>query len=389
MIIETIDPFLTRLKAALAERTFVKMILSKPRDKSGDLVKVQVRTIETSKGPFLSFTSHHKTKDVVKNYSDDESITQVKEFLASTFLNADLFTTQGDLHLMDKNGKLIMNKSKATFKEPPPLDHNIAKKEWIAPLNNIYLAELGVTDGAWAVKTTMQDKYRQINKFIEIADGLVRGMESDTPLSICDMGAGKGYLTFALYDYLTATLGLSVETVGVEARQELVDQCNRIAKKCRFDHLRFARGSIVDYPVEQIDILIALHACDTATDEAIYKGIAGNARLIICAPCCHKQIRGQMKASNFFDSILRHGILMERQAEIVTDALRALILETRGYKVKVFEFISLEHTAKNVMIVAEKIRGAYESNRAAQSKIDEMKKFFGIEYHYLERLLGR
>jgi hypothetical protein len=201
------------------------------------------------------------------------------------------------------------------------------------------------------------------------------------------MGSGKGYLTFALYDYLQNVIKQKATVYGIEMRDDLVNKCNSIAEHVGFDGLHFKKGTIQDAEIPAPDMLIALHACDTATDDAIYKGIKANAKLIICAPCCHKQIRKQISPDNELKSITRHGILLERQAEMVTDAIRALLLEANGYKTRVFDFIATEHTPKNVMIVAIKADQPITNKPEYLDKVDGLKKLFNIKTHYLETLL--
>ena len=180
------------------------------------------------------------------------------------------------------------------------------------------------------------------------------------------------------------------EVTGVEFREDLVELCNTIALNTGFQNLHFKQGTIGDFEAGETNILIALHACDTATDDAIAKGISANADLIVVAPCCHKQIRREIekhKASNDVDFLTRHGVFMERQAEMVTDGIRAMILEYFGYKIKVFEFISDVHTPKNVMIAGVKQKNADTRNVRVLDKIKAAKNYFGIEYHHLERIL--
>ncbi len=251
-----------------------------------------------------------------------------------------------------------------------------------------YLRELGITNATWEVRREMSDKYKQINQYIELLAPYLNEINLKDDFHVVDMGSGKGYLTFALFDYLKNSLKLDARMTGVEFRQELVDTCNVIAQKSGFEQLSFLKGTIEKAELSKIDILIALHACDTATDEAIYRGITSGAELIVCAPCCHKQIRKAMSVTNELNNITRFGILKERQAEIITDTIRAMILELNGYKTNVFEFISLEHTPKNVMIVGKKTK--INSSHAEQIKSDiaAIKKLYGIEKHYLEILLG-
>jgi hypothetical protein len=201
------------------------------------------------------------------------------------------------------------------------------------------------------------------------------------------MGAGKGYLTFALYDYLRNKLQHNVTVTGVELRKDLVDQCNKAAAECGFDQLHFECSSIEDFELKKVDILIALHACDTATDDAIAKGIKANADLIVCAPCCHKQIRQQLKGKEYKNPLLKYGIYKEREFEMVTDTIRALVLERNHYKSNIFEFISSEHTGKNTMLVGVKSKHKPDLP-VIQGKIDSLKEAYQIDYHYLEKLMG-
>lgn len=204
------------------------------------------------------------------------------------------------------------------------------------------------------------------------------------------MGAGKGYLTFALYDYLTHILQLQAEVVGVEYRDDLVQQCNAIAQSSQFTGLHFVQGSIADFDCAEADVVIALHACDTATDDAIAKAIHTNAALIVVAPCCHKQIRRAMTpASNQpLEFLLQYGTYAERIAEMVTDGMRAELMALHGYRTNLFEFIADAHTPKNVMITAVKSPILDANKRAAlQTSLAKTKVQFGIAYHQLERLL--
>ena len=233
----------------------------------------------------------------------------------------------------------------------------------------------------------MQDKFKQINHYVEIINGILKDVPFEKDITVADMGSGKGYLTFALYDYLYNTLKQQATVYGIEMRDDLVNKCNTIAAHAGYTNLHFKKGTIQEADLPAADLLIALHACDTATDDAIYKGIKANAKIIICAPCCHKQIRKQMAPENALKSITRHGILLERQAEMVTDAIRALLLEAHGYKTKVFDFIATEHTPKNVMIVAVKSDKAVANPQEYLDKVQELKQLFNIKTHYLETIL--
>jgi tRNA1(Val) A37 N6-methylase TrmN6 len=206
-------------------------------------------------------------------------------------------------------------------------------------------------------------------------------------LKIVDMGSGKGYLTFALYDYLQNQLNLKVSVTGVELRAELVDLCNAIRTDCGFDNLTFVSKDINDFSSSEIDVIIALHACDTATDLAIYKGVKADAELIVCAPCCHKQVRKDMGSNSDFRAITKHGIFEERQAEILTDALRSLLMEREGYATKAFEFISNEHTRKNLMLVGRRLKKSSDTSKIDRD-IKKLKDAFLIKKQELEDLLA-
>lgn len=380
--------FLTFLKESLQENFFVELTLANKRDKSNDLKLVIVKPVQTKKGDRLSFVYRYPTKDITKNFSWEESLEQVEWMLNKDFLQAVAYTLKEDRHLTIHS----KNKSKITTKPPtktekPLLEHNRQKNRMIATEGNIYLHELGITTADWQVKSTKQDKYRQINKYVEIIDGVLKSSPLGPSYNVVDMGAGKGYLTFALYDYLYQTTGQNPNVIGVELRKELVEKCNLIAEKSSFPNLKFQEGTIIDAPLPDIDVLIALHACDTATDDAIYRGIKSGSQVIVCAPCCHKQIRKQIDPEDDLAQITRFGILKERQAEIITDAIRALFLEAYGYKTRVFEFIATEHTPKNILIVGTKQREMDQPDPEILQQIQNIKSTYGIEYHYLEKLL--
>jgi 16S rRNA G527 N7-methylase RsmG len=376
------EKFITILKNSLSVDTFVKLTLSKTRYRS-DLQNVYVRMIELKDEANLSFTYHYETKDEVQNFSISEGVERIQLHLLEDFKNANLLLIDKNIALeISKKGKTrIMEKS--TANEKPERIHNKEKSRFVEA-DRPYLHHLGVTSKEGKVLKNWQSKYKQIDKYIEIIDGLLRQTTLPRTINIVDMGSGKGYLTFALYDYLVNVLKLNVTLTGIELREHLVDFCNDIAKQSNFENLNFIAQDINDYPAEKIDILIALHACDIATDIALAKGMLSEAALIVAAPCCHKQVRKQMSKNNPLQSVLKHGILEERQAEMITDGIRALMLEGNGYAAKVFEFVSSEHTNKNLMIVGTRTA---KRELSAFEQIADIKKQFGIEEHYLEKLM--
>jgi len=382
---EEITAFFKALEDSITKDNFVKITLSKPSKKQDGLQNVYVRLITIKEEQKLSFTYHYKTNDQVKNYDLKEAQEKISAFLDHNFRIITLFKLDEDYSLrISKKGKIATVKTHPSFANKLPETHDQPKKKR-AELGK-YLNLLGITDNEGIVIPKMADKYKQINKYLEIIEGLMKNSDLSKTISIVDMGSGKGYLTFALYDYLTNQRKREVTIKGIELREELVEFCNKTAKECGFEGLSFVRQTIQEYKPKKIDILIALHACDTATDDALNKGLTANAQLIITAPCCHKQIRQQLKGKEQESPILKYGIFKERQFEMITDTIRALILEKNQYQAKVFEFISNEHTRKNVMLVG--IKSSKKPDvKMLSSKIDTLKKEYNIDSHYLEEIL--
>jgi len=385
---DNIQQFINLLNESLNNQSFVRLAIMNKRNKANELNTVSAKRIEVKDGVKLSIVYRYPTKDITKNFSFEESTAIIEHLLKTDFLQADLFTLKADYYLtIHKNNMASIRQKASSISEAPQPIHDKEKQRMIATAGNIYLKELGITTAEGEVKKNMQDKYRQINKYIEIIDGILKNTQLEDDFNVVDMGAGKGYLTFALYDYLYNVLQKTPHIIGVELRKELVADCNQIAQKSSFNNLSFKTGSIKEIELPLTDMLIALHACDTATDDAIFRGIQSKAKIIVCAPCCHKQLRKQMNPTNDLSFINQFGILKERQAELLTDGIRALLLEAYGYKTKVFEFIATEHTPKNVLIVGIKQKKANIPNPEILQKIENIKKIHGIEFHYLEKLL--
>ncbi len=375
-------------KNSIASDTFLKITLSKPREAGEALQNVYIRPIVLKNKPQLSFLFRNKTNDQTKNYTTEEGLLELESLLKNSFFFATLFTSKGDYFLqISKKGTGTLSKQKPSSTTSPSLSHDRTKVKR-ATEKDYYLTLLGINDNEGVLIPSMADKYRQINKYLEIIEGLVQATTFPEHINIVDMGSGKGYLTFALYDYLKNKLNLDVTVTGIELRPELVEYCTNAAKSCGFEALQFICKPIEAYSETKIDILIALHACDTATDDALYKGILSNSTLIICAPCCHKQIRQQVKGIEQESPLLKYGIFKERHFEMVTDTIRALILEEHQYQTKIFEFISNEHTRKNIMLVASKNTNTLDKN-SSNHKIETLKKEYHITLHHLEKLLQK
>lgn len=381
--------FLESFKGAFGAGAFLKCTLSRSTAAAKpDLKNIYIRPVTIKNVLKLAFTYRYQTRDEVKNYDVDSAILQLEMLLGLSFLNADLFTTEQDVTISyDHKGKSAIQLKKPTQTAPADTTHNRVKHRLLDP-SAAWLHRLGITSTKGEVLSNAQDKWRQINKFLEVIESLVKDNALPSDAHIADMGSGKGYLTFALYDFLHNQMGMKPQITGIELRQPLVDFCNKTAIEAGFEGLRFVAQDITTYKPARLDMLIALHACDTATDLALATGVFSHARILVVAPCCHKQIRKDMDTRNELGPVLRYGILEERQAEIVTDGIRALLLEANGYKTNVFEFISTEHTAKNVMITAIQDSRAQGREASALAKVEAIKAGFGIRQHYLEYLLG-
>jgi SAM-dependent methyltransferase len=378
------DQFMVLLRDALLSGTVEKLTLGKPAGTDPTLVNLFVRPVSLKSGPRLAFVWHHKTKDVTKNHAADEALAILEPMIGADFLDAHLFTAELSAQLETGPGTARL-RVKALGNAPMAISGNDRRKNHPVDPKVPWLRALGVTDGNGRPIATMADKLRQIENFSEILGHLLK----DSPLAegrrlhVYDMGCGKGYLTFATSELL----GERAEVVGIEARADLVEFCNKTAGEQGFGgRLSFRRGSIADTGAADADVMIALHACDTATDDALAKGVSAGATLLVVAPCCQKEIRPQLVPPPVLSSALRHGIFEERQAEFVTDALRAQLLEWAGYKTRVMEFISTEHTAKNTMIAA--VKGRPRGDAAVAGRLREFAAFYGVRHQALAKQLG-
>ena len=410
--------FIDKLQSSLKDGSFVKLTLSKPvgtrliasvqGQSIEELRNVYVKPIILKNEKMYSFTYRYERRDETKNYDAEQTLEVITELLSGIFLNASLFTLTEDVTLLvSKKGKATVMCKAVKEQREQNVQHDKVKNRLINT-DNPWWFKLGLTTREGKVTADMQHKFKQICKYVEIVDGVMKNVKFDGKIRIADMGAGKGYLTFALYEYLTQKCKYDIMMEGVEIRPDLVVKINEIIKESNLKDFRFVESSIESFgcqrttdngqqtscttsqqlgnsATQQLDVLIALHACNTATDDAIIKGIKSGAKLIICAPCCHKQIRQQMEKSKVVDPITRYGIFLERQAVMITDAIRALIMEYYGYKTQVMEFIEMEHTPKNILLVGRK-SDAPVDKESILKQIEDLKKQYGIEKHYLEKV---
>jgi len=422
--------FLRLLRTALAERRFQRLLLGRHEGEDTSIERLTVRDIELRGERALSFLWRHKTKDVTKNHPLDEGLALIDALLGRDFQQAHLDTLAEEVQLrFSRKGKPLLQVGKkggtagasaADDASGPsgagavagaggvagagsvaaPVGHDRTKPRELSP-DRPFWRDLGVTHelkGQPALVPAMARKWKQINKFIEIFGAAVRKAGLDAaggapeatprPVRVADFGSGKGYLTFAMHDWLRAQ-GLTPSVQGVELKQDMVALGNAAAARHGLEGLRFEHGDVRERGDQPLDVMVALHACDIATDYAMHFGLRSGARVIMCAPCCHKEIRPQMTTPAALRPLLQHGIHLGQEAEMVTDSLRALLLELMGYDTQVIEFIALEHTSKNKMVLAVKRPQDPTPARRAEllTQLDEIKRFYGLRSQALETLL--
>lgn len=378
--------FFELLKSALETGGFVKATLSKP-NVSPRWKRVVLGAFTDSQGrALISFDYSDGVQTERKNHSPSEAFDALLTLLPNQFKAANVRLNGEELIFeLSDQGSFRLKRKRVESGEVSTTSHN-REKNYLVPPSAPFLVNLGIATRDGEVRRDMYDKFRQINKFIEIVSNLIQPSDlgSEHEFSVTDFGSGKHYLTFALHQFLAARCS-ALKVTAVERRPELINLGREVASSLGLNTLFFQEGAIAESSLSQPTLVVALHACDTATDDAIAKAVKSDARYICVAPCCHKYVRARMKSSSDLLPILRHGILEERFAESLTDSLRVLALEAAGYQTKLFEFISLEHTAKNVMITAFKTG---KPNPGSAEALRDLKAKFELPDFYLDRLLN-
>ena len=397
--------FIDRLRRCLADGSFVQLSLARPHGTDPTLQKLLARRVVLRGQDHLSLVWRHQTRDITKNLPLANAVTLLATLVEGSFHHAHLVTRQHDIQLAWgkrgpwalRVGKLAAAAAPSSQAEAQAQAHDQARQHALA-LDLPFLAELGVTDAQGRLVPAMARKWRQINKFVEVlghalAQSTLATRDPAQPVRVFDFGAGKGYLTFAVQHHLRS-IGRVPNVTGVDMRDDLTGLCNAAVARLGLQGLHFATGDVRSFtdPAASggagLDLMIALHACDIATDVAMHRGVAGGAAVILCSPCCHQQLRPQMRSPALLQPMLRHGIHMTEQAEMLTDTLRAMLLQSRGYDTQVFEFISPEHTGKNKMVLA--VRRAQPlpvaQQAALRAQVAELKAYYGVREQYLESL---
>lgn len=357
--------------------------------------QVVVRPVLIRNERHLQFSYFSDRQDITRNYAGLEASEKLDDALAMPFGTISVQSTTEDIVVqITKKGKVILHRNQvAAAKRELDLAHDLSKKLPLpADKADAFLQAIGIMDEQGRVWPSMQDKFSQVNEFLKLLDHTheLEHLQRDSahPVNILDCGCGSAYLSLATYHYLNNIRGIPTRLMGIDVNGVLVDKDNMQSEQLGFKDACFQRSAIIDYkPDVPPDIVLALHACDTATDEAIAQGIMWNARLIMCAPCCHHELNAQLQAREPFGPVLRHGILKQRMADILTDALRALVLRIMGYRTDVVEFISSEHTDKNLLIRAVRVENRKWDETHLVQEYLELKEFWGVT-PYVEKLLG-
>ena len=362
----------------------VKLIFSSKRRKSLEYSKVTIKPISSKDEPLYQAEYTFEKKVTHTNFPATAGAEFCLALIENDFKQANIFTNTRDIQILaskPENPKISEKPSTMTCQN---FTHNRVKN-YIIPdgIPCDFLMRLGVMDSSGKVFQKHYSKFRQINRYLEIVDDVfpylsVKTMNSEKPLRIIDFGCGKAYLTFAIYHYLKIIKGLKVEIIGLDLKSDVINFCNQVASDLGYSELKFLRGDIADYTNDYADMVVTLHACDTATDYALINAVAWNTKVILSVPCCQHELFKQIKNS-IHQPMLKHGILKDRLTEYLTDGLRGLKLESKGYDVSMIEFTSLEHTARNIMIKAVKRFDAGGVRAAkAQKQYEELRDFYQV-----------
>lgn len=306
-----------------------------------------------------------------KNLNKIDSINEIDNLLKTYFKQALINTLESDYHiLVSKSGVAKINKKAAT-KKFEEISHN-RKKKYILNEGEVtsFLVELGIMTAAGKVINSKYDKFKQINRYLELVSDCIPYLDKNKTIRIIDFGCGKAYLTFALYDFLVLKMGYNVEIVGLDLKENVIKFCSNLAKKLNYDDLRFVQGDIKGFnEFENVDMVISLHACNTATDDALATAVNWGAKVILAVPCCQHELLKKIKNKKMVP-LLKYGIIKEKLSSLLTDSLRANVLEIMGYRTQVLEFIDMEHTPKNIMI-----RAFFEDISNVDKVVEEYKEF--------------
>ena len=369
------------IKSSLVENKFIYGVFTSSR--GTPYKKTTSRSINIKGRDYIQLEKFTDTQVFHENLDYEEAVDILVNMIMNEYRNINLFTLDADYQiLVSKKGNIKVLQKEPT-KQLKNEEHN-KQKQYIINENEPcdFLTILGVMNEDGQVYKKKYDKFKQINKFLEIVDDSLAGKNIPDDFMIIDFGCGKAYLTFALYYYFYVIKKVKVKITGLDLKEEVIEFCNETAKKLNYENLKFTYGDIRDFEYKnKVDMIVTLHACDTATDAALVKAIAWNCDIILSVPCCQHEFFNKIKNDNL-NPMLKHGLIKERISSLVTDSLRSLFLETKGYKVQLMEFISMEHTPKNILIRAVK---ANKNTKSAEIEYQEFKKFWNLSDLFIEK----
>jgi hypothetical protein len=378
------------LKTALLEENLLGLVLSKPcKGCPVQEEKLTVRPVELKAGRCYQWSARVNGQETHENLSPDETLRRACALFGATYAHGHVFTSQAD-HALRKNrkGKIVVTTSAPTRRPKDSAGTHNREKQYLLPENQpcAFLAEIGVMTAEGKVRASHYRKFRQINRYLELVNDVVPHLPETGRLKVVDFGCGKSYLTFALHHLLTKVHQREVQIIGLDRKADVVRHCREIANRLGCQGLEFREGDLWKHQEEEIHLAVSLHACDTATDEAIAKAVLWKASAILAVPCCQHEIAAMLSKS-VWPLVQEHGILKDRLAAIITDALRAQALEALGYKTQVLEFIDMEHTAKNVLIRAVRRAGDAPLSQSAAQAYRQFKTELGIDEFHLDKAL--
>lgn len=370
--------FNTRLSDIFEDEKLVKMVFSNKRKKSLEYSKVTIKPL-ILKGRYMYQAEFAYDKKVIHdNIPASEIAMFCNAMIRSNFKQVNIFTTESEIQVLASKADDPKIIEKKTARDKADLSHN-KKKNYCIPEGEPcdFLIHLGVMTKDGQVIHKHYSKFRQINRFLEIVEDCLDELPKDRKLRIIDFGCGKSYLTFALYYYLHELNGYNVSITGLDLKKDVIKFCNKVAEELNYEDLTFLMGDIADYTNDHADMVVTLHACDTATDYALINAVSWNTRVILSVPCCQHEMFKQID-NDILNPMLKHGIIKDKFTELLTDGLRGLKLEEMGYKVDMIEFTTLEHTSKNIMIRAVKGIPYRKLQQKAHDEYEALKEAYNV-----------
>lgn len=352
-MLESLRNFVNRV---LGGNLLIAATLSQLRKKEqSSFTKVQIKPVKLKKRLFYQFSYVYSNKETHENLLPSMAVERINSLFDETFRQGLFCTTEADYQVLISKKYKVSILTQSPSRSAVSLVHNRQKRYVLDEGQPVpFLVELGIMNEEGKVLARKYDKFRQINRFLEMVQDVLPHLPVERPLTIVDFGCGKSYLTFALYHYLEIEQGRSLNVVGLDLKADVIETCNLLATQLQYRHLKFLVGDIADYnELEQVDMVVTLHACDTATDAALEKAVRWGAAVILSVPCCQHELFNQI-SNEVMEPMLSHGILKERFSALATDGMRAKLLDILGYRTQLLEFIDLEHTPKNILIRAVK-----------------------------------